>query len=66
MIFEIKINNYVELSHLSIAYVKQELKLNISKLARKLKYDRKTVKNYLKGLTDILITFIILWNESLT
>ena len=60
MIFEIKINNYVELSHLSIAYVKQELKLNISKLARKLKYDRKTVKNYLKGLTDILITFIIL------
>ena len=51
MTCEIKINNLIELSHLSSAYVKGELKLNISKLARELECDRKTVKNYLKGHT---------------
>ena len=43
MTCEIKINNLIELSHLSSAYVKQELKLNISKLARELECDRKTI-----------------------
>lgn len=47
MIFEINILS--ELSNLSKAYLQGELKLNISKIARKLKWDRKTVKNYLIG-----------------
>lgn len=47
--FQIKINNLIELSHLSRAYLEGELKLNISKIARELECDRKTVKNYLNG-----------------
>ena len=50
MTSKIKINNLIELSHLSTAYLKGELKLNISKIARELECDRKTVKNYLNGL----------------
>ena len=42
--FQIKINNLIELSHLSRAYLEGELKLNISKIARELECDRKTVK----------------------
>ncbi len=49
MTSKIKINNLIELSHLSTAYLKGELKLNISKIARELECDRKTVKNYLNG-----------------
>ncbi len=44
-IFEVKINNVNELSYLSRVYLEGELKLNISKIARELKCDRKIVKN---------------------
>lgn len=47
--FQIKINNLIDLSLLSRAYLKGEVKLNISKIARELECDRKTVKNYLSG-----------------
>ncbi len=50
-IFEVKINNINELSYLSRAYLEWDLKLNISKIARELKCDRKTVKKYLNGHT---------------
>lgn len=44
MIFEIKINTLTELSNLSKAYLEGELKLNISKIARELKCDKKLLK----------------------
>lgn len=38
-----------DLIALSLAYIKGDLKLNISKIARALDDDRKTVKRYLNG-----------------
>lgn len=45
------INNVKQLSLLSDSYLKGMIKLNISKLAKNLKVDRKTVRRYLNGIT---------------
>ena len=45
----IKITTLSDLNLLSQAYLKGEIKLNISKLAKELDCDRKTVRKYLKG-----------------
>jgi len=47
----IKISSLKDLSLLSSAYKKGDIDLNISKLAKDLKCDRKTVKRYLDGFT---------------
>ena len=46
------INNVKQLSLLSDSYLKGMIKLNISKLAKNLKVDRKTVRRYLNGITS--------------
>ena len=43
------INSIADLAMFSESYKKGKLKLNVSKLARELNKDRKTVRNYLNG-----------------
>ena len=44
------VNKKEDLIVLSSAYIKGDLKLNISKIARALDADRKTIKRYLNGI----------------
>lgn len=48
-VYSIKINSVEQLSDFSAAYLKGELKMNLSKVARELNCDRKTVRRYLQG-----------------
>ena len=47
--YSIKINSVEQLIDFSTVYLKGELKMNLSKVARDLNCDRKTVRRYLKG-----------------
>lgn len=48
-LYSIKINSVEQLIDFSTVYLKGELKMNLSKVARDLNCDRKTVRRYLKG-----------------
>ncbi|MEG0402934.1 MAG: hypothetical protein RR571_01010, partial [Anaerorhabdus sp.] len=46
---KVKIDSLNDLSYFSPMYLRGELKVNITRIAKELQCDRKTVRNYLKG-----------------
>ncbi|MEG0359671.1 MAG: hypothetical protein RR598_10435 [Anaerorhabdus sp.] len=48
-IIEIRIEKLNQLVHFSQAYMEGELQMNLSKIARELQCDRKTIRNRLHG-----------------